>query len=72
MTNKEKFEAFKQEKLTENEAKYGQEIREKYGEETVEASNQKWQNMSEADYQKMQATEAALTEKLILSETFVS
>ena len=64
MTNKEKFEAFKQEKLTENEAKYGQEIREKYGEETVEASNQKWQNMSEADYQKMQATEAALTEKL--------
>ena len=64
MTNKEKFEAFKQEKLTENEANYGQEIREKYGEEAVEASNQKWHNMSEAEYQKMQATEAMLIEKL--------
>ncbi|MDU5334316.1 MerR family transcriptional regulator [Enterococcus sp.] len=64
MTNKEKFEAFKQEKLAENEANYGQEIREKYGEETVEASNKKWQNMSEADYQKMQETEAELIEKL--------
>ena len=72
MTNKEKFEVFKQEKLTENEAKYGQEIREKYGEETVEASNQKWQNMSEADYQKMQATEAALTEIYQLHKEWLS
>ena len=64
MTNKEKFEAFKQEKLAENEANYGSEIREKYGEDAVEASNQKWQNMSEADYQKMQAVEAELIEKL--------
>ena len=64
MTNKEKFEAFKREKIVENEANYGSEIREKYGEDAVEASNQKWQNMSEADYQKMQAVEAELIEKL--------
>lgn len=64
MTNKEKFEAFKQEKLAENEAAYGQEIRERYGEETVEGSNQKWHDMSEPEYQNMQATEAILIEKL--------
>lgn len=64
MTNKEKFDAFKREKIVENEANYGSEIREKYGEDAVEASNQKWQNMSEADYQKMQAVEAELIEKL--------
>ncbi|MGL5694872.1 MAG: MerR family transcriptional regulator, partial [Peptostreptococcaceae bacterium] len=31
MSNKEKFEGFKQGKIDENEAKYGSEIREKYG-----------------------------------------
>lgn len=46
MTNKEKFAAFKKEKLAENEAKYGKEIREQYGEEAVESSNQKWQEMT--------------------------
>ncbi|MGX7204743.1 MerR family transcriptional regulator [Enterococcus pingfangensis] len=64
MTNKEKFEAFKQEKLAENEENYGQEIREKYGEEAVEESNQRWQNMSESDYQKLQETETILIKKL--------
>lgn len=64
MTNKEKFDVFKQEKLAENEANYGQEIREKYGEKSVEESNQKWQNMSEADYQKMQLIEQTLIDKL--------
>ncbi|MBM7711015.1 MerR family transcriptional regulator [Enterococcus xiangfangensis] len=64
MTNKEKFEAFKQEKLAENEENYGQEIREKYGEAAVEESNQRWQNMSESDYQKLQETERTLIKKL--------
>ncbi|NRG46465.1 MerR family transcriptional regulator [Bacillus sp. CRN 9] len=60
MSNKEKFVGFKKEKLAENESKYGKEIREKYGEETVEASNKKWMNMSEDDYNKMQSIETEL------------
>lgn len=64
LTNEEKFQSFKQAKLAENEANYGQEIREKYGEEAVVAANQKWQKMSEADYQKMQAVEGRLFETL--------
>jgi DNA-binding transcriptional MerR regulator len=35
MSNREKFEGFKQEMIAENERKYGSEIREKYGEESV-------------------------------------
>ena len=60
MSNKEKFEGFKQEKLARNESEYGKEIREKYGEKTVEASNKKFGNMSEEDYKKMQEVEAVM------------
>lgn len=60
MTDQEKFTAFKAKALQANEEKYGQEIREKYGEQTVAAANQKWQQMTEADYQKMQAAEQRL------------
>ncbi|GAA0086797.1 MerR family transcriptional regulator [Clostridium sp. CTA-7] len=64
MSNKEKFEGFKKEKISENEAKYGKEIREKYGNETVEASNKKFMNMSEDDFNKMQNTENEMFEAL--------
>lgn len=57
MSNKEKFEGFKKEKLDENELKYGKEIREKYGDETIDASNKKYMNLSEEDYLEMQKTE---------------
>ena len=39
MMDKEKFEGFKQSLVSENEKKYGAEIREKYGDESVDASN---------------------------------
>jgi len=64
MTNQEKFEGFKKTKLEENEKKYGKEIREKYGEATIEASNQKWMNMKEEDFIRMQEIEKALFEAL--------
>ncbi|RDY25231.1 MerR family transcriptional regulator, partial [Romboutsia weinsteinii] len=64
MSNKEKFEAFKKNKLEENEAKYGNEIREKYGKDTVEASNKKWMNMNEEDINKMQEIEREMFESL--------
>ncbi|MGC6768870.1 MerR family transcriptional regulator [Enterococcus sp. LJL51] len=53
MQDTEKFNAFKQQKLAENEQLYGQEIREKYGEKKVEASNKKWENMSESTFKEM-------------------
>jgi DNA-binding transcriptional MerR regulator len=64
MSNKEKFEGFKKEKLAENEEKYGKEIREKYGEETVKASNQKFLDMSEEDLENMQRIENDMFESL--------
>jgi DNA-binding transcriptional MerR regulator len=47
MTNKEKFEGFKQKMLDENEAKYGEEVRAKYGDAKIEKSNIKFKNMTE-------------------------
>jgi len=41
MTDKEKFEGFKQKMIEENERKYGEEIREKYGDEEVDKSYRK-------------------------------
>ncbi|MBO3445761.1 MerR family transcriptional regulator [Clostridium sp. CCUG 7971] len=64
MSDREKFEGFKKEKLEENEAKYGNEIREKYGKETVEASNKKWMNMDEDDLKRMQEIEKEMFESL--------
>ena len=50
MSNKEKFEGFKQKMVDDNEKKYGKEIREKYGKDTVEKSNAKVKNMTQEQY----------------------
>lgn len=47
MSNKEKFEGFKDELITNNEKKFGKEAREKYGEKAVEKSNKILKNMTE-------------------------
>ncbi|MGG7620381.1 MerR family transcriptional regulator [Robertmurraya sp. GLU-23] len=70
MTNKEKFEGFKQNLLAENEKKYGKEIRDKYGKETVEQSNAKLMNLSEEDYQKVTALEQHIRD--VLSQALTS
>lgn len=57
MSNREKFEGFKKEKLSENESNYGKEIRKKYGKEIVESSNERFMNISEEDFKKMKDTE---------------
>lgn len=64
MSNKEKFEGFKQSKIEENEKKYGKEIREKYGEEAVNQANAKFRNMSEEDYKKMTDLEKEVLDTL--------
>ncbi len=50
MSDKEKFEGFKQKLIDENEKKYGEEIREKYGKDAVEKSNNRVKNMTQEEY----------------------
>ena len=64
MTDQEKFNYFKQQKLAENEEKYGQEIREKYGEEAIQKSNQKWLNLAPEQFETMQQAEKTLIQNL--------
>ncbi len=64
MTDKERFEAFKEELVNENEAKYGEEIREKYGDETIDASNSKIMGMSEEQYERFKVLEEEIKAKL--------
>lgn len=51
MSDKEKFEGFKQKMIEDNEKKYGEEIRQKYGNDAVEKSNQKLKNMTQEEYE---------------------
>ncbi|MCK9858240.1 MerR family transcriptional regulator [Paenibacillus sp. ATY16] len=50
MSDKQKFEGFKQKLIDENENKYGKEIREKYGDDAVNASNAKLSHMTQEQY----------------------
>lgn len=53
MTDKEKFEGFKQQLVDNNEDKYGKEIREKYGQDAVNKSNNKVKGMTQEQYEKV-------------------
>lgn len=53
MTDKEKFEGFKQNMIDENEAKYGREIREKYGDDAVDQSYAKLKGLAPEEYEKL-------------------
>lgn len=57
MSDKEKFEGFKQKMIDENENKYGEEIRKKYGDDVIDESNEKVMNMTEEQF-----NEAAILE----------
>mgnify|MGYP000530430913 CR=1 FL=1 len=50
MSDKEKFEGFKQKLIDDNEKKYGKEIREKYGNEVIDKSNKKVKEMTCEQY----------------------
>lgn len=65
MSDKEKFDGFKQKLIDDNEQKYGTEIREKYGKESVERSNQKIKNMSQQDQEQITALNDKLMETLL-------
>lgn len=64
MTDQEKFEAFKKDKIAKNEEQYGEEIRKKYGEDVINQSNQKFAGMSETEYKAFEEAVAELNQKL--------
>ena len=64
MTEEEKFMAFKQQQLAENEKEYGTELRESYGSDVIEAANQKQLALSRSDYEALQKTEMELLAQL--------
>ncbi|MFT9493818.1 MerR family transcriptional regulator [Anaerosolibacter sp.] len=68
MTDKEKFEGFKQKMIDDNETKYGKEIREKYGDDVVNKSNEKVKNMTQEEHEEI----TRLAEQVIktLAEAF--
>lgn len=71
MNDAEKFAAFKQKLVDENEAVYGREIREKYGDERIDDSNRKMMNMTEAgfdDFQRLEAEINSLLQQAVLNQ----
>ncbi len=70
MSNKEKFEGFKQKIIEDNEKKYGEEIRAKYGKDQIEKSNKKIKNMTKEQYEDLEK----LSNKVIetLKQAFVT
>jgi DNA-binding transcriptional MerR regulator len=64
MSAQEKFEGFKKNKIEENEKKYGTEIREKYEDSVVEESYKKLGNLTEEQWNEMQALGTKINEKL--------
>ncbi|MBB3110257.1 DNA-binding transcriptional MerR regulator [Paenibacillus phyllosphaerae] len=64
MTDKQKFEGFKQKLIDENEQKYGKEIREKYGDEAVDRSNAKLKHMTQEQHEEVTRLANEVTETL--------
>lgn len=69
MSDKEKFEGFKQKLVEDNEKQFGKEIRDKYGEEAVNKSNAKVKGMTQAQYEEVTnlAEEIAVNLKAAMS-----
>ncbi|MGL5574266.1 MAG: TipAS antibiotic-recognition domain-containing protein, partial [Sarcina sp.] len=65
MTDKEKFESFKKEKMNENEKLYGEEARSKYGDKAVDESKNKFKHLTEEQFNEMNEIEKKLIEDLV-------
>ena len=64
MSDKEKFEGFKEKLIADNESKYGDEIRAKYGDGAIDASIAKVKGMTEEQYAEAEALSDELGETL--------
>lgn len=69
MTDREKFEGFKQKLLEDNEKKFGKEARERYGDEAVDRSNEAFRNMTKEQYDRMVDLDKQVKETL--AEAFI-
>lgn len=67
MSDKERFEGFKDKMIEDNEIKYGKEAREKYGNEEVNHSNQKIKNMTKEESDKIEKLSLELNNTLRLA-----
>lgn len=64
MSDKEKFEGFKQKMIEGNEQQYGKEIRKKYGDEVMDDSNSKMLKLTADQYEKIQKLSSRINESL--------
>jgi len=64
MSDKEKFEGFKQKMIEENEQRYGKEIRERFGDAVIDASNAKMMRLTSAQYENMQKLSHRINDSL--------
>ena len=64
MSNKEKFQALKENVVRKNEEMYGAEAREKYGDEEVHTFIQKMLNMTETQWERFQELEKVILKRL--------
>lgn len=64
MTASDKFSAFKEQQITQNEQQYGDEIRSKYGNDQVDKANKKYLRLTQADMDEMKLVEKQLFEQL--------
>jgi DNA-binding transcriptional MerR regulator len=64
MSNQEKFDGFLRKLVSENEKRYGAEVRAKYGDDVMDRSNEKVLGMTEETYKNTQELEEKLYEAL--------
>lgn len=64
MSDMEKFEGMKQRIIQENEAAYGQEIRQRYGDQAVDAANRHIKGMTGEEWERMKTAESSYQEAL--------
>lgn len=64
MSDLEKFKAFKEKSIKENEEKYGSELRTKYGDAVIDDSNRKLMDMSRTEWEDFQKLETEIRTRL--------
>ncbi len=64
MNDTEKFEAFKQKAVQQNETLYGEEARKQYGNHEVDTTNQKIMQMSQQKYEQFHSLESDIKQLL--------
>lgn len=64
MKDTEKFQGLKQAVIKENEASYGEEIRNKYGDACIDESHEKLSHLTKEEYDAMEALSHTILEKL--------